>query len=76
MWADQHGDGPGTSTGSGIASGIHSYVGAHSQGEPSVPSRRLDPVDRVEEGSGATIAGVCAVHSLHVGVARLREKLH
>lgn len=72
---DEHGDGAGSAAGPSRPGGVHRDVAAHRQGQPSVPSRRLYPVDGIKEGGGAAVAGVGRVHALEVLVARVAKQL-
>ena len=74
--ADEHGDSTGTTGRATAALCVDSDVTANDNRVPSVPRRRLDPVDGVEEGRGGTVAGVLGVDTLDVGVARRLEEVH
>ena len=73
---DQHGTGPGTTCGSCGTLGVDSDVTGEDDGVPSVPGRGLDPVDCVEDGGSGAIAGILAIDTLDVVIARLCEKVH
>ena len=74
--SDQHGASSGTASGSGGALGIDGNVSGEDDGVPSIPGRRLDPVDGVENCSGGAIARVLAIDTLDIIIARLCEKVH
>ena len=75
IWPNQHGDGPGSAAGPGRARRIDGDIAAHHQGQAAVPGRGLDPVEGVEEGGGATVAGVGGVYALQVCVPAGRKQL-
>ena len=74
--SDQHGAGSSATRGSCGALCVDSDVTGEDDGVPSVPGRRLDPIDSVENGGGGAIAGVFAIDALNIVVARLGEKVH
>jgi hypothetical protein len=55
---------------------VDSDVSTEDDGVSSVPRRRLDPVNGVEEGGSRTVAGVLGVDTLNVGVAVGLEEVH
>lgn len=73
---NEHGHGPRPAAGPRRARRVHGDVRTHGESEPPVPGRALHPVDRVEERRGAAVAGVGAVHPLHVRVAGVGEEFH
>ena len=65
------------------ARSVHMFVTTSStasasdnDGVTTVPSRRLNPVDGVEQSVGATVARIHCVNTLNVVVAALVEQLH
>jgi hypothetical protein len=72
--ADQESDGTGTTSGASIALGVESDITGNDNGIATVPSRRLNPVDGVENSVGTTVAGVDGVDTLDVGV--VAKELH
>lgn len=72
--ANQQGNGASTSRGPGIALGVQRNVASHNNGVTTIPGRRLDPVDGIEDSVGAPVASVDSVDTLDVGV--LSEQLH
>lgn len=72
--ADKHGNGTSTTSRAGSTLGVESNVAGNDNGVTTIPGRGLDPVDRVEEGVGTTIAGVDGVDTLEVGV--VAKQLH
>ena len=71
---DQHGDSASSSGWAGIALGIERDVSGHDDGVPPIPRGRLNPVEGVEDGVGAAVAGIDGVHALDIGV--VAEQLH
>lgn len=74
--SDQHGTGSSTTRGSGGTLGVDGNVTGEDDRVPSVPGRRFDPIDRVENCGSGTITSVLAVNTLNVKVARVGEKVH
>lgn len=72
--ADQHGNAASATGGTRVALGVKGNVASHNNGIPAVPGGRLDPVDGVEKGVGASVARVDGVNTLDVGV--VAEQLH
>lgn len=72
--ANQHGDAASASSRSSIALGIEGNIASHHNALASVPAGRLHPVDRVDQGVGASIAGIEGINSLDVVV--LAKELH
>jgi len=73
---NQHGDTASTAGRAGSTLGIQSNVTADNDGITAVPGGRLEPVDAVEDGVGATVTRVDGVNTLNVGVAMRGEQLH
>ena len=71
---NEHRNTSGTSDGPRSSSSVDSNVSCHDKRVPSVPARALDPVDRVEQGGGSSVAGVLGVDPLNVRVAG--EEVH
>lgn len=63
-----------TTGGPSIALGVESNVSGDDNAVTAVPARGLDPVHRVEDGAGASVAGIDGVDALDVGV--VAEQLH
>lgn len=63
---DQNGYGTSSSCWSCGALSIHGYIGAHHQAKATIPDITLHPIDGVEQGIGAPVAGVDIGHSLDV----------
>jgi hypothetical protein len=74
--ADEHGDTAGSTGRASIALLVERDVAGDNNGVTTVPRRGLDPVDAVEQGVGAAVAGIDRVHTLDVVVAGLVEQLH
>uniref|UniRef100_A0AAG5DIA7 Uncharacterized protein n=1 Tax=Anopheles atroparvus TaxID=41427 RepID=A0AAG5DIA7_ANOAO len=74
--ADEHGHGAGPTGRTGRTLRVHRNVAAHDQRQPSVPARRFNPVDRVQQRGRPAVARVRRVDSLQVGDARRFEQLH
>lgn len=72
--ADEQSNAASSASGAGVALGVQGNVTSNDDTVASVPRRGLDPVDSVEEGVGASVAGVDRIHALDVGV--VAEKLH
>lgn len=72
--ADEHGDSAGAAGGAGVTLGVQGDVTGDDDGVAAVPARGLNPVDGVEEGVCAAVAGVDGVDALDVGVGA--EELH
>lgn len=72
--ADEEGDGAGTTGGTGVALGVEGNVTGDDDAVAAVPGGALDPVDGVEDGVGAAVAGVDGVDTLNVGV--VTKELH
>ena len=73
---NDHGDTSSSTSRTSCALGVQSNITADDDSVTAIPGRRLDPVDAVEDGVGASVAGVDSVDTLNVGVTRLFEKLH
>ena len=73
---NEHGDGARTTSGTAAALGVDGNVTANDDRVAAVPRGGLNPVDRVEERSGGTIASVLGVDALNVSVAGLGEVVH
>ncbi len=74
--SDEHCDGSGAARRPRVSLRVDGDVGADGERVPPVPGPRLHPVDAVEEGRGAAIAGVRRVNALHVVIAGGLEQLH
>lgn len=74
--SDQHSASPGTTSRPGRTLGIDGNVTGEDDGVSSIPGRRLDPVDGVENSGSGAIAGILAVDTLDIVIARLRKKVH
>lgn len=74
--ANQHGNAASTTGGAGSTLGVQGNITADNDGVAAVPGGRLEPVDAVEDGIGATVAGVDGVNTLDIGVAGRSEELH
>jgi len=74
--SDQQRTGSGTTCGSCGTLGIDGNITGEDDGVSSVPGRGFDPVDSVEECSSGAVAGVFAVDTLDIIVARLCKKIH
>lgn len=74
--ANKHGHASGSASRAGGALGVKGNVSCDDDGVTAVPARGLDPVDRVEQGVCAAVAGVYRVDTLDVVVARLLKQLH
>ena len=74
--ANEHGNAASTTGGTGVALGVERDVASDNDGVTAIPSRRLNPVDGVEQSVGAAIARVHCVNTLNVVVAALLEQLH
>lgn len=72
--ANQHGDAAGATGGAGVALGVKGNISSNDDSVTAVPAGTLNPVDRVDQGVGAAVAGVDGVDTLDVGV--VAEKLH
>ena len=71
--SDQHGAGSGATSRPGGTLSVDSNVTGEDDGVSSVPGRRLDPVDGVENCGCGAIAGVLAIDTLNIIVAGLGE---
>jgi hypothetical protein len=74
--ANEHGNATSTTGGAGIALGVQRDIASDNDGITTIPSGRFDPVDRVEQSVGATVARIHCVNTLNVVVAALVEQLH
>lgn len=74
--ANDHGDATSTTSRAGSTSGVQGNITADHNGITAIPGGGLEPVDAVEDGVGATVAGVDVVDTLNVGVSVRSEKLH
>lgn len=74
--ANNHGNATSTTSGAGSTSGVQGNITADHNGITAIPGGGLEPVDAVEDGVGATVAGVDVVDTLNVGVSVRSEKLH
>jgi hypothetical protein len=74
--ANDHGNATSTTSGTGSTSGVQGNITADHNGITTIPGGGLEPVDAVEDGVGATVAGVDVVDTLNVGVSVRSEKLH
>lgn len=72
--ANEHGDTAGTSGRSGGSLGVKGNVTSNDNGVSAIPGSALDPVDGVEQGVGAAVAGVDVVDTLNVAV--VAKQLH
>lgn len=72
--ADEHGNAASTTGRTSVALGVESDVASDDNGVTAVPGRRLDPVDGVEEGVGATVASIDGVNTFNALV--VIEELH
>lgn len=72
--ADQHSYATSSASGSRSSLGIERNVSSHDDGVSSIPGRRLEPVDGVEEGVGTTVASIHGIHTLNRGV--FTKQLH
>lgn len=73
---DKHGNGAGTTDGAGGTLGVDGNVAGDHDSLTAVPGAALNPVDGVEESRGTTVAGVLAVDTLDVVVARGGKEVH
>lgn len=74
--ADEHRNSARTTDRARAALGVDGNVAREHDRVAAVPRARLDPVDRVEERSGTTVARVLRVDALNVRVAVRRKELH
>ena len=74
--SNQHSTGSSTTSRPGRTLSVDGNVTGEDDGVSSIPGRRLDPVDGVENGGSGAIAGVLAVNTLDIVIARLRKKVH
>lgn len=72
--ANENGDGTSATGGAGSTLCVEGNVAGDNNGIAAVPGGGLDPVDAVEEGVGAAVAGVDGVDTLNVGV--VAKQLH
>lgn len=73
---DNHSDTSSSTGRTGSSLGVQSNITADDDGITAIPSRRLNPVDAVEDGVGASVASIDCVDTLDVGVAGFFEELH
>lgn len=74
--SDQHRTSSRTTRGPCGTFSVDGNVTGEDDSVPSVPGRRFDPVDCVENCGGGAIASVLAVNTLNVEVARVSEEVH
>lgn len=72
--ANQHGDHTGATGWARGTLGVQGDIASNNQSISSIPSRRLDPVDGIKDGVGATVASIDSINALDVGV--VTEELH
>src|SRR6266545_3394014 len=63
---DEHGTCASTSSGTSSALGIYGNIPTNDYSFATIPRARFDPVDGVEQGGSATIAGVLGVDTFNV----------
>ena len=74
VWANKHGHRANTTGWSGGTLRVDSNVACHDNGVSTIPGRRLDPVDGVDNSRGSTVARVDRVDTFNVVV--VAKKLH
>ncbi len=75
--ANEDGNGAGAASGSRVALGVDSDVGADGDGVPPVVVVvGAHPVYAVEKCGRAAVAGIAVVHAQDIAVARTGEQLH
>ena len=73
---DEHSARTSTTSRASRASSVNGNVTADNEGIAAVPAAALDPVDGVEEGRRAAVAGILGVDALDVVVASLLKEVH
>lgn len=76
VWTDEESHTACTAGWTGIAFLVEGNVASYHDCVTAIPRRRLDPVDRVEDGVCTTVASIHGVNAFHICVSSLLEQLH